>query len=506
MPRMSRGRARSARAALLLLAAAFGGWSAYAPHARAQLPPSQGVGIVPQAVAADTELLSQPQLEQLLAPIALFPDELLTQMLMAATYPLEVVQATRWLGQGRNASLQGDALVEALQTQRWDPSVKSLVPFPNVLKMMNDQLEWTQQLGDAVLDQQEDVLNAVQVLRWRAQAAGTLASGPQQTVSVVQNVYVAAPQAARVVAPPPEIIVIASAHPERVYVPVYNPNIVFGTWPHPGFPPVFYPPPPAWGVGNAFLTGMAFAGGVAVVNSLWGWARPGWGSGSVNINTTRVNNINVNRNQITSNTWRHDSTHRHGVAYRNSTVSNRVRGGDALGRERSREEFRGRTQGGGPGLGPTGRPGGTDRPGAGATRPGGSDRPGTGVTRPGGGDRPGAGVTRPGGGDRPGAGVTRPGGGDRPGAGVSRPGGSGGVTRPGAGGVSTLPSGRPAVGQQARPGGARPQAPALQGQGQGRDVRAAAQRGQASRLGQVSARGERGGGRAAGNGAGVRGR
>ncbi|MBX9701628.1 MAG: DUF3300 domain-containing protein, partial [Acetobacteraceae bacterium] len=331
-----------------------------------------GTGTQAAAPAPADDLLSQAQLEQLLAPIALYPDELLMQMLMASTYPLEVVQAKRWLGQGQNGALRGEALATALQAQPWDPSVKSLVPFPDVLGMMNDQLDWTQRLGDALLAQQEDVLNTIQVLRNRAQAAGTLQSGPQQTVTVSQTVTVAPPVAGApvaVVPPPPQVIAIAPAQPQQVFVPVYDPSVMFGPWPHPAYPPVFFPPPPAWGLGNAILTGMAFAGGVAIVNSLWGWARPGWGRGSVNIDVNRVNAINVNRTQVTNNVWRHDVTHRHGVAYRDPAVRDRFRppagGGAAVAdRDQRRDELRGRLQPGGGGLG-DGRPGAGDRPGLG---------------------------------------------------------------------------------------------------------------------------------------------
>jgi hypothetical protein len=502
------GRSDPRRAALVLLALAFGGSSILtAPAARAQSPVPQ-----PVATADENATLSQAQLEQLLAPVALFPDELLMQLLMAATYPLEIVQAQRWLGQGQNAALQGDALAQALQAQSWDPSVKSLMPFPDLVKMMSDQLAWTQQLGDAVLAQQEDVLNAVQVLRGRAQAAGKLESGPQQTVTVTQNVTVA-PATGGIVAAPPQIITIAPTNPEVVFVPAYDPNVVFGTWPWPSYPPVFIPPPVGWGVGNALLTGMAFATGAAVVGSLWGWARPAWGRGYANINVNRFNSINVNRTQINNNRWQHDVSHRHGVAYSNREVSNRFRGDVNANRnvnwDVSREQFRGRAEqiqrdgglganrpGGGdrpnlganrpgadgPGLGAN-RPGGGDRPNLGANRPGG-DGPGLGANRPGGGDRPNLGANRPGG-DGPGLGANRPGGGDRPNLGANRP--SGGpppvANRPGGGqgaGVNrptTLPSGRPQVPQQrpqTRPAG-------LDGMGQGRDVRAAAQRGQASR-------------------------
>ena len=153
----------------------------------AQPAPATAPAPTPQPPAATADRLTQPELEQLLAPIALYPDQLLTLMLMAATYPLELVQAHRWLGRADNAKLKGEALVKALESQPWDDSVKSIVPFPDVLKMMSDELEWTQRVGDALLAQQDDVLNAIQILRGRAQQAGKLQSGPQQTINVAQN-------------------------------------------------------------------------------------------------------------------------------------------------------------------------------------------------------------------------------------------------------------------------------------------------------------------------------
>ncbi len=127
--------------------------------------------------------LTAEQLDQLVAPIALYPDPLVAQIMMAATYPLEVVEADRWLQIPVNTALKGDALTAALQQQTWDPSVKSLIPFPHLLHMMDSNLGWTEQLGDAFLAQQADVMDAVQRLRQRAKAEGSLASTPQQTVS-----------------------------------------------------------------------------------------------------------------------------------------------------------------------------------------------------------------------------------------------------------------------------------------------------------------------------------
>jgi hypothetical protein len=398
----------------LLLAAGFGSAVCLQPAPR--LAWAQAPVAAPAAPQSASDRLDQGQLEALLAPIALYPDSLLMQVLMASTYPLEVVQAKRWLGQGRNAQLKGEDLAKAMEGQSWDPSVKSLVPFPDVLTMMNDQLDWTQQVGDALLAQQEDVLNAVQVLRGRAQAAGTLQSGPQQTVNVTTNVTVPPPAPGApvpVVAPPPQVITIAPTQPETVYVPAYDPGVVYGTWPYPSYPPTYYPPPPSWGLGSALLTGMAFAGGVALVGSLWGWASPSWGRGDVDVNVNRYNNINVNRTQISSNRWRHDESHRHGVAYRNDQVRDTYRRTDAAPRADARDQFRGRAE-------QIQRQGGLDRaPIGGGDRPALGDRPGAG-DRPALGDRPGAG-DRPGVGDRPGAG-DRPslGDRDRPGAGAAQ--------------------------------------------------------------------------------------
>jgi hypothetical protein len=436
------------------------------PHvALAQAP----VAAPAQPPTASEDRLTQAQLEQLLAPIALYPDDLLMQVLMASTYPLEVVQAKRWLAQGQNAALRGEALAQALVAQGWDPSVKSLVPFPDVLTLMNDQLEWTQQLGDTVLAQQGDVLNAVQVLRGRAQASGALKSGPQQTVSVAPST-IDTPVANAVVAPPPQVITIAPANPAQVYVPAYNPSVVYGSWPYPSYPPPYYPPPPSWGVGNALLTGMAFAGGVAVVGSLFGWAQPGWGRGDVDVNVNRYNTINSNRNQISGNRWQHDPAHRHGVAYRNDAVRDSVRpGGTAAARDqaRAREQFRGRSQQGSLGGGIGDRQGG-QRSDLGDRRPGGV------------GDRSG--------GQRSDLGDRRPGGvGDRSGAQRS--------------GIQHNANGRP----QAQRGQRASQAPqGLQGMGSGQRERNASQRGLASREGQPAARARQHGAAAAGSGGGAR--
>jgi hypothetical protein len=215
--------------------------------------------------------LKQEELDQLLAPIALYPDSLLTQILMASTYPLDIVQADKWAK--KNKKLKGDALAVELEKQPWDPSVKSLVNFPDVLSMMSDKLDLTQKLGDAFLAQQKDVMNTIQQLRAKAKAAGNLKTTKEQVVKVEQ-----------------EVIIIESPSPEVVYVPSYNPTVVYGAWAYPAYPPAPYYPP---GYGAAaFVTGVA-------VGAAWGyaWGHSNWNNGSVNVNVNQNTNINSNINR-----------------------------------------------------------------------------------------------------------------------------------------------------------------------------------------------------------------
>jgi hypothetical protein len=169
------------------------------------------------------------ELDQIAAPIALYPDDLLAMVFMAATYPLEIVQADRWRKDAKNAKLQGKELEDALQSQPWDPSVKSLTPFPQVLDMMSQKLDWTQKLGDAVLAQQSDLMTAVQRLRQKAQGSGALKTSEQQVVKTEG-----------------QTIIIQPAKPDTVYVPTYNPTTAYGAWPYPAYPPYYYPPPAAY--------------------------------------------------------------------------------------------------------------------------------------------------------------------------------------------------------------------------------------------------------------------
>jgi len=283
---------------------------------------------------ADQPVFKQEELEQILAPIALYPDSLLAQILMASTYPLEVVQADRWAKQ--NKDLKGDALTAALEKQQWDPSVKSLVNFPQVLTMMSEKLDWTQKLGDAFLAQQKDVMATVQTLRKKAVEAGNLKTTKEQQVIVEK-----------------ETIIVQSASPQVVYVPTYNPTVVYGTWPYPAYPPTPYYPP-GYVAGTALLS---FGVGMAV-GAAWGYAWGGcnWhgGGGDVDVDINRNTNINNNINrgnyakqyQGGKGNWQHNPEHRKGVSYRDQATGQKFNRASTNEAVKSREDFRGRTEAG----------------------------------------------------------------------------------------------------------------------------------------------------------------
>jgi len=285
----------------------------------------------PQDQSAPAPQYDAAQLDQLVAPIALYPDPLLGQVLMASTYPLEVVEAARWAADPTNAGLTGDALVSALETLDWDPSVKALVPFPSVLQMMNSRLEWTQKLGDAFLAQQADVMNAVQRLRRQAQSAGTLTSTPQQTVTTQDGA-----------------IDIEPASPDMLYVPAYDPGVVYGPWPYPGYPPYFFPPPPDYYYGP-LAAGIEFGIGFIIVQTFWGWDHCDWRHHRIDVDAHRVNVINrysiehFHRPPFDGHAWAHDPQHRIGVPYRNPQVRARFER-KLPGSPQSRYEYRGHEQ------------------------------------------------------------------------------------------------------------------------------------------------------------------
>jgi len=276
-----------------------------------QPPPPQGPA--PQVQAPPTQIpppdqsaqqYTPGQLEQLLAPIALYPDPLLAQILMAATYPLDVVQADRWLQAPNNAPLKGNALTAALAQQPWDPSVKSLAAFPQILRMMDDKLDWTEQLGDAFLANQAAVMDSVQRLRQRAQAAGKLRSTPQETVTADGSA-----------------IEIEPPTPETVYVPVYEPAVVYGDWPWPLYPPFYFP----GFFDGVFIGGFGFGWfGYPIIGPLWGWGNWDWGHRWINIDRGRWSGLNNGHPMAPGGGgWQHDVYHRRGVPYQGAATQAR---------------------------------------------------------------------------------------------------------------------------------------------------------------------------------------
>ncbi|OWT62112.1 hypothetical protein CEY11_09960 [Candidimonas nitroreducens] len=389
-------------------------------------------------------LLSPPQLEQLVAPIALYPDALLSQVLMASTYPLEVVEAQRWRStQPRQMSDQ--QLSSALQNSPWDPSVQSLAAFPDVLQMMSDRLDWTQQLGEVFLSQQQDLMSAVQRLRERARAAGHLQSTAQQTVQVVSG--------------PSPVIEILPAQPELVYVPVYDPLVVYGAWPYPAYRPFYWHPPRYAPPPGVFIS---FGAGLMVGHALWG--HMDWHRHVVRINVQRYNRYN--HVHIASPNWVHRPEHRRGARYGNPALRERYGhgpGGPAFhgGRGPAMPPGRPPAAGHGPGPqvhGPAGR-GGPQVHGPQDSRAHGSAPHSPGSRPPGApGPRPSAAGGRPPGGSPP---AGHPAGAGR--APHSPPPAAGPARAPAP--QSRPPQSRPPQSRppQSRPSQPRPQSPAMHG-------------------------------------------
>ncbi|MCE5186048.1 MAG: DUF3300 domain-containing protein [Planctomycetaceae bacterium] len=287
----------------------------------------------PQSVTPEQPaqpVFKQEELEQMVAPIALYPDSLISQILMASTYPLDVVMADKWVKQ--NPDLKGDALTSALEQQNWDPSVKSLVNFPEVLAAMSDKIELTQKLGDAFLAQQKDVMAAIQKLRRAAQEQGRLKSSDQLTVKDEQDT-----------------IIIESPDPQVIYVPSYNPTVVYGTWPYPAYPPYAYYPPSYYAGSNLLSFGLGVAAGAA-----WGyaWGDCDWHGGDIDVDVDRNfnSNRNINRDRYRSEfsggkgTWQHKAQNRKGVAYRDNATASRFNRGASSQAVQNREAFRGRAE------------------------------------------------------------------------------------------------------------------------------------------------------------------
>jgi hypothetical protein len=286
-----------------------------APLALAQAPDASAPPEAPK--------LKPEQLDALVAPIALYPDPLLSQALMASTYPLEIIQAQQWLA--RNSKLKGDELQKAVQAQPWDPSVQATATMPDLLKRLGEDITWTTNLGNAFLAQQADVMDAVQRLRMKAKSDGKLESNDKMVVQtqVVEK---------------QTVVVIQQANPQVVYVPAYNPTVIWGPPPvYYPYPPVYYPPPPPPGA-MLFSFGVGMAMGAAMHGGYC--CGCGWGHGGGNTvvinnnnnfvnNSNRVNNVNVNSG---NSNWQHNSSHRGGAPYGDKATASKYGGsGNARG-------------------------------------------------------------------------------------------------------------------------------------------------------------------------------
>ncbi|MEH3776101.1 DUF3300 domain-containing protein [Enterobacter asburiae] len=298
----------------------------------------------PAPVVAPT--YTAAQIDQWIAPIALYPDALLSQILMASTYPANVIQAAQWSKD--NPKMEGDAAIQAVASQPWDPSVKSLVAFPQLMSLMGENPPWVQNLGDAFLARPKDVMDSVQRLRALAQKTGALQSTPQQTVTTVTKPAPAKTSTtgtttATTSAPAPTVIKIESADPQVVYVPTYNPNTVYGTWPNTAYPPTYLPPSPGEQFGNSFVNGLGFSLGVATTYAIfsnidwdddddWDHHHGDWdnhggynrnGDNNININVENFNKISGQRLTDANRTWQHNPAYREGVPYPTNQLNTR---------------------------------------------------------------------------------------------------------------------------------------------------------------------------------------
>ena len=299
---------------------------AYAQYGGQVIPPPANAPPPPANVPMQAQsAFSQQELDQMLAPIAIYPDPLLSQILMSSTYPLEVVEAARW--SRANPNLRSDDAVRAVQQRDWDPSVKSLVAFPQILQMMDEKLDWTERLGDAFLAQESQVMDTVQNLRQRAYTAGNLRSNNQIRVE-----------------PEGQTIVVEPANPEIVYVPYYDPSVVYGPWWWPDYPPVYWAPWPGYYFGPEFAPGFAWGIGIFISTEFF-FGNCDWHHHRVNV--VNVNNYYYKRfvhdeRNAAPGVWQHDPGHRRGVPYRNASLHQQY--GRASASPEARREYRGYDQ------------------------------------------------------------------------------------------------------------------------------------------------------------------
>ena len=339
----------------------------------------------PPAADATPTPIPADQLDSLVAPIALYPDPLLAQVLAASTYPLELVQLQQWLAKHKN--LKDKALADAVKKENWDPSIQGLAGLPDVVKNLADNIKWTSELGNAFLAQQSDVMEAVQRMRGKATDSGKLKSTEQIKVEtkVIES---------------KSVVVIEQANPQVVYVPSYDPVVVWGAPPVYAYPPVYYPPAGYYAAGMALSFGVGVAMG-AMWSGGWGY-NAGWGGGSNNnININNSNNFNRNSNRTSGGNrvsggnratqWQHNSQHRGGAPYGDRATANKfggsARGDSMANRQASARQNSGQRGGGAGGASSFRSAGGTGSANRGG---GGGDRVGNRQVSSGGGSRGGS--------------------------------------------------------------------------------------------------------------------
>ncbi|HHK9566736.1 TPA: DUF3300 domain-containing protein [Escherichia coli] len=328
------------------------------------------VSAPPVTPAVVKSAFSTAQIDQWVAPVALYPDSLLSQVLMASTYPANVAQAVQWSHD--NPLKQGDAAIQAVSDQPWDASVKSLVAFPQLMALMGENPQWVQNLGDAFLAQPQDVMDSVQRLRQLAQQTGSLKSSTEQKVITTTKKAVPVKQTVTapvipsntvstanpvITEPATTVISIEPANPDVVYIPNYNPTVVYGNWANTAYPPVYLPPPAGEPFVDSFVRGFGYSMGVATTYALFSsidWDDDdhdhhhhdddddghdrhrdgnGWQHNGDNINID-VNNFNrITGEHLTDKNmaWRHNPNYRNGVPYHDQDMAKRFHQTDVNG-------------------------------------------------------------------------------------------------------------------------------------------------------------------------------
>ncbi|MCQ8905926.1 DUF3300 domain-containing protein [Escherichia albertii] len=330
------------------------------------------VSAPPVTPAVVKSAFSTAQIDQWVAPVALYPDALLSQVLMASTYPANVAQAVQWSHD--NPLKQGDAAIQAVSDQPWDASVKSLVAFPQLMALMGENPEWVQNLGDAFLAQPQEVMDSVQRLRKLAQQTGSLKSSVEQKIITTTKKAVPTNQTATtpitqsntvstsspVIAEPAQTVIsIEPANPDVVYIPNYNPTVVYGSWGNTAYPPVYLPPPAGEPFVDSFVRGFGYSMGVATTYALFsnidwddddhdhhhhddddnhhhdgghhdsnGWQHNG---DNININVDNFNRITGEHLTDKNMAWQHNPNYRDGVPYHDQDMAKRFHQTDVKG-------------------------------------------------------------------------------------------------------------------------------------------------------------------------------